>query len=290
MYLSKDREQAPKSSKKIVLAALAGVAVVGVATVAYNNTVDNMDFEQFAEFDETMELSAADVAISNKYYSQVAGPCNHWYVETSKTFDKGQLAFTPPAKFLYENRNFLTRYGSTGYHAVMGSMIDIVDDLTQAQRELESVYLYSTKQMRLMSKAIPRNKWKVLLKYQTRIGKKCLAGEHELEQRMQSLNDKYQQLGNAFHTMGSMIVRNANSDYSKWDCEKMYPMPEQFKVDVKELILGTIKKGFEIFNQVKGMLPAGAMKNLKIPGLPAGMTDKIGSAIGKFNDVRGQFN
>jgi hypothetical protein len=38
-----------------------------------------------------------------------------------------------------------------------------------------------------------------------------------------------------------------------------------------ELITGTMKKGFEIFNQVKGMLPEGAMKNMKIPGLPKGM-------------------
>ena len=50
-----------------------------------------------------------------------------------------------------------------------------------------------------------------------------------------------------------------------WNCEVMYPEPQRFKVDISELVLGTIKKGFEIFSQVKGMLPEGAMKGMKIP-------------------------
>jgi len=67
------------------------------------------------------------------------------------------------------------------------------------------------------------------------------------------------------------FAKNAAHDLKLWDCAAMYPAPVRTKVDVGELIIGTIKKGFEIFNQVKGMLPEGMMKNMKIPGLPAGM-------------------
>lgn len=48
-----------------------------------------------------------------------------------------------------------------------------------------------------------------------------------------------------------------------------------------ELVTGVAKKGMEIFNQVKGLLPEGAMKNMKIPGLPA----DIGAKIGDFSDM-----
>jgi predicted ribosomally synthesized peptide with SipW-like signal peptide len=48
MYLSKDREQAPKSSKNMIIAAAAGLAVVGVATTAYMNQEDEMDFTQLS--------------------------------------------------------------------------------------------------------------------------------------------------------------------------------------------------------------------------------------------------
>jgi len=51
MYLSKDREQAPKTNKMIIAAA-AGLAVVGVATVSYVNQEDNMDFQSLSGHSE----------------------------------------------------------------------------------------------------------------------------------------------------------------------------------------------------------------------------------------------
>jgi hypothetical protein len=46
MYFEKDREQAPKSSKKMLIAAASGLAIAGVATVGYMNQADNMNFEE----------------------------------------------------------------------------------------------------------------------------------------------------------------------------------------------------------------------------------------------------
>lgn len=72
-------------------------------------------------------------------------------------------------------------------------------------------------------------------------------------------------------TLSASFEKSALNDLKAWDCAVMYPAPVRTKVQTMELITGTMKKGFEIFNQVKGMLPEGAMKNMKIPGLPAGM-------------------
>ena len=86
MYLNKDNET-PKSSKKILIAAAAGIAVVGVATVGYVNQEDSMDFEQLA--------SVNPAALGHKFYAEIANPCNDWYHNASKTFLKGQAAFLP---------------------------------------------------------------------------------------------------------------------------------------------------------------------------------------------------
>lgn len=44
MYLEK--EQAPKSSKKMLIAAASGLAIAGVATLGYVNQSDNQTFDE----------------------------------------------------------------------------------------------------------------------------------------------------------------------------------------------------------------------------------------------------
>ena len=51
----------------------------------------------------------------------------------------------------------------------------------------------------------------------------------------------------------------------------MYPMPQQFKVDWVKAVTDAAKMGFEAFNEIKGLLPEGTMKDMKIPGLPEDM-------------------
>ena len=85
MYLSKDREQAPKSSKKMIIAAAAGLAVCGVATVSYVNQEDNMDFTNLD----------TEANLASSFLNKIAGPCDAFYHEASKNFLAGQDAFLP---------------------------------------------------------------------------------------------------------------------------------------------------------------------------------------------------
>lgn len=62
----------------------------------------------------------------------------------------------------------------------------------------------------------------------------------------------------------------------------MYEKPIQHKVDPIKLITEAVKEGMAIFNQVKGMLPEGTLSNLKIPGLPEGMTANIEKGVKAF--------
>jgi hypothetical protein len=70
----------------------------------------------------------------------------------------------------------------------------------------------------------------------------------------------------------------------------MYPAPVRTEVETFGLVVGAATKGFEIFNQIKGMLPEGMMKNLKIPGLPKGMQAQVKNLVGKFNDAKGMID
>jgi len=62
----------------------------------------------------------------------------------------------------------------------------------------------------------------------------------------------------------------------------MYKKPVQNKVSLAKIFTEAAKEGFAIFNQVKQMLPEGAMKGMKIPGLPEGMTQKLGEGAKMF--------
>jgi hypothetical protein len=65
---------------------------------------------------------------------------------------KAQDQFVPKAKFLYERKLLLTRYGGNAYHSAMNAMIDEIDSLTDAQRELGAVYNYSNRYMEKVDK------------------------------------------------------------------------------------------------------------------------------------------
>lgn len=87
--------------------------------------------------------------------------------------------------------------------------------------------------------------------------------------------------------MQSTFDAKAKEDYAKWDCEAMYPMPVQHKVDIVKVLTDAVKEGFAIFNQVKGMLPDETLQKLKIPGLPEGMAANIDKGIKQFNQAKG---
>jgi len=133
MYLSKDREQAPKTNKMIIAAA-AGLAVVGVATASYMSQEDSMDFTNLSEMGPDK--------LGHLFFTKIAEPCNKWYEDASKSFLGGQDAFLPQAKFMYEHKMLLVRYGGSAYREAFGHMLDQIEMLTDAQRDLENTYAY----------------------------------------------------------------------------------------------------------------------------------------------------
>lgn len=185
----------------------------------------------------------------------------------------------------------LTRYGGNSYHTVMGNMIDQIEALADAQRSLENVYSYSNKYLRLVDKNVKKaNKWRVILKWSTKVSSNCILEEQKQMDMMNKLELKEKNSMQHFGNLAKTFQANARKDYMKWDCEAMYPMPKQFKVDVIKTILDAGKQGFAIFNEVKGMLPEGTMSKLKIPGLPEGMQSKVTEGVKMFNQAKGIFD
>lgn len=106
--------------------------------------------------------------------------------------------------------------------------------------------------------------------------------EEKQVDRVRKLNNVQKLSTTNLKTLAKTFDANAKKDYMKWDCEAMYPMPVQNKVNIIKVLTEAVKTGFEIFNEVKGMLPEGAMKNMKIPGLPEGMAAKVGDGVKMF--------
>lgn len=59
----------------------------------------------------------------------------------------------------------------------MGLMIDQIESLKDAQLDLEGVYDYANKYMGLVAKNIPKNKWRVVLKWSTKVTDNCILEE-----------------------------------------------------------------------------------------------------------------
>jgi len=71
----------------------------------------------------------------------------------------------------------------------------------------------------------------------------------------------------------------------------MYPVPKKESgPNILNLLVEAGQEGFKIFNQVKGMLPAGTMAKLGIPGLPKGITENITKATQTFNQGKEMFD
>jgi len=79
--------------------------------------------------------------------------------------------------------------------------------------------------------------------------------------------------------MAVSFKAGSTADFKAWDCNKMYPAPVKTTMNLWETITGAGKKGMAIFNEVKAALPEGTMDKIKIPGLPKGITDNIGTAM-----------
>jgi len=62
----------------------------------------------------------------------------------------------------------------------MGQMIDQIEALTDAQRLIENYYTYADKYVKKVGEKIPGGKWRVVLKWSTKISNACQEDEREI--------------------------------------------------------------------------------------------------------------
>lgn len=176
----------------------------------------------------------------------------------------------------------MVRYANKQFHEAKGHMFDVVDGLTDAQRDIVSTEKYINKQLGLMNKRLGQTEWKFQMKYGTRVTSKCTTDAERTTSQFDKLKKESTAMRKAFATMSNGFVASAGEDLKLWDCDKMYPKPKRTTMDWWELVTGTAKKGFEIFNQVKGLIPGGDVgAGGSIPGLPAGISNMIPGMGGK---------
>jgi hypothetical protein len=89
---------------------------------------------------------------------------------------------------MWEHKLLLTRYGKSAYKQTMSTMLDQIEELTDAQRDLENSYSYMNKYMRLTDSKIQGGaKWRVILKYSNKVANGCLLEEESLMDRKRKL-------------------------------------------------------------------------------------------------------
>lgn len=85
--------------------------------------------------------------------------------------------------------------------------------------------------------------------------------------------------------------RNAKVDYANWNCDAMYPPPKEADLGLPKWLGGITrmaKKGFEIYNQVKSLIPGGTTAGAgPVPGSGASMAmEEVTELIG-FKEIEG---
>lgn len=66
-------------------------------------------------------------------------------------------------------------------------MLDQIDALTDAQRLIENYYAYTGKYLAKVGDKIPGGKWRVMLKWSTKIGVACLEDEEGILKSMRDV-------------------------------------------------------------------------------------------------------
>lgn len=72
----------------------------------------------------------------------------------------------------------------------MGYMLDQIEALTDSQRLLENYYSYSDKYLRKVGEKIPGGKWRVVLKWSTKVSNACMEDEEAVLSKMRDVEKK----------------------------------------------------------------------------------------------------
>jgi hypothetical protein len=85
------------------------LAIAGVATVSHMSQQDSVEFQNLAE--TPMDLGVKFFNLNQQ--------CDDWYLNAQNAFLKSQDDFVPQAKFMWEHKLLLTKYGRDDYHSSM---------------------------------------------------------------------------------------------------------------------------------------------------------------------------
>lgn len=107
------------------------------------------------------------------------------------------------------------------------------------------------------------------MKYSVKVTKKCLADAPKITAFADKLQELNTQQRRAFNAMAGNMEDSYKKDLELWNCDAMYPAPKKTTLDWWEMVSGVAKKGFEIFNAVKDLIPEGGLGGQGIPGMSA---------------------
>jgi hypothetical protein len=109
----------------------------------------------------------------NHFYHGVGSTCNNWYATSGQAFDSATTDLAHQVQFIAKNKNMLGLYASNDFRSAKNGTIDLIDGLTDAQRDIMSTEKYFLKQLEKMQGKVDNPAWKYQTKYSTTITKKC---------------------------------------------------------------------------------------------------------------------
>jgi hypothetical protein len=121
------------------------------------------------EDEELMELVSKDAEIMAKFYDTLGSGCNKFYSAASNKFASDVKDMAKVISSVSAHKHIMMNYAREDFHKVKGALFNIVDDLIDVQRSIESTNAYFKKRAAYMKKRIADDKWKYQLKYSTGI-------------------------------------------------------------------------------------------------------------------------
>jgi len=116
-----------------------------------------------------------------------------------------------------------------------------------------------------LTRAVRNPIWKYSLIYSTKFTAPCVSEAEKLQPLSKKVIKGTKAMSAAVKSTRS-FKGAANKDLEKWDCDAMYPKP---KIMEKPDILGWAKKGYEVYNTVKDLLPEDSAAGPgDVPGTP----------------------
>merc|ERR1711912_133224 len=133
--------------------------------------------------------------------------------------------------------------------------------------------------MGYLERKLDAEPWKFQLKYSTMVTKYCASNEDRIQKYVSAIKENSQLIASKMGKIGTEFVQNSKKDLQSWDCNAMYPEPQEVDIGVPKWLgfveknaSNFVKKGFEVYNMVKKFIPGGSKAGAgPVPGSPSEM-------------------